>query len=695
MRHVWIAIGFIVALAAAHARAEISPETMRGTDLSWGNIENPNGGPPSFLVLRDWLTNPTGNVSSSTVKVLGGTAALTLAQRFAGCDASGSNCTIYNAADYGMGASKTGAQNQAVLTSLVATVCAASPTDSVIRLPGGSLQIDTTAGEISIPCGGVRIEGLGIGSTVIFWTAGGNNLFHFQPANGQPNAHGDSIAKLRVFPQVANSSSGAAVLLDRTNVFAMDEIELTGGYRNLECSSCVNTFSTKTYLDGDNTSAGSYMLYVHNTSIASQTPSQNNFMGLEADGGAGGAGETYSCIFMIQSSDGIGFAGGHAFRGGLGSVCTQLQYANSQLTGLYFDGFTTDEGGFYGTGTTDHVAGAWNSFQIAGWTSDSFTVAASGNGNSSGVIPVASTTGVIVGETVTGTNVPSNAVVGSFITNTSISIVDATTGNADSAASVTNGTTLTLAVTAKEGGWIYKGGAIEDGDYDGILISDTHLLGANFDTWVTTNSRVGAYITGGTLVSLSGLYINNTTSGGGYANIQLTGGLNYGSVHGVIFGGPAQNHPLYDILVGGGNHYSISGNQYPGDYTTAAMVVVSTVPDVNIDEYIKGSHILVGPAVGALTSCGGGTPSVSFGATDAHGTLTEGTSATGCTMAWNHTHSAVPDCTYNSQSGLAALTGVASTTGITFTNTLTSSGTITWTCQDPGTNASGNTNVSP
>jgi len=59
MRKICLATVSATVLAAMSARAELSPETMRGTNLSWGNIENPQGGQPPFLVMRTWLANPT------------------------------------------------------------------------------------------------------------------------------------------------------------------------------------------------------------------------------------------------------------------------------------------------------------------------------------------------------------------------------------------------------------------------------------------------------------------------------------------------------------------------------------------------------------------------------------------------------------------------------------------------------------
>src|SRR5579859_804086 len=83
MRKICLATVSATVLAAMSARAELSPETMRGTNLSWGNIENPQGGQPPFLVMRGWLANPT-SVSVNTAAATPVSITVDLAQPTAG-----------------------------------------------------------------------------------------------------------------------------------------------------------------------------------------------------------------------------------------------------------------------------------------------------------------------------------------------------------------------------------------------------------------------------------------------------------------------------------------------------------------------------------------------------------------------------------------------------------------------------------
>lgn len=82
----------------------------------------------------------------------------------------------------------------------------------------------------------------------------------------------------------------------------------------------------------------------------------------------------------------------------------------------------------------------------------------------------------------------------------------------------------------------------------------------------------------------------------------------------------------------------------------------------------------------ALTSCGGGSPAIS--GTDLAGTITEGTTATGCIATFKQAYSSAPFCTANLQNGLLlAFSYAVSTTAITFTNTSASGAVVAYRCQ--------------
>jgi len=73
----------------------------------------------------------------------------------------------------------------------------------------------------------------------------------------------------------------------------------------------------------------------------------------------------------------------------------------------------------------------------------------------------------------------------------------------------------------------------------------------------------------------------------------------------------------------------------------------------------------------ALTSCGGGSPAIV--GTDLAGTVTMGTSATGCVITFNSAKSAAPHCVVTwIATPLASQSYATSTTAITLTQTSTS-----------------------
>lgn len=84
------------------------------------------------------------------------------------------------------------------------------------------------------------------------------------------------------------------------------------------------------------------------------------------------------------------------------------------------------------------------------------------------------------------------------------------------------------------------------------------------------------------------------------------------------------------------------------------------------------------PTVG---SCGGGSPAVASGSTDTAGELTEGTTATGCTLTFaNSGYTTAPKCVVSAQTQFVAFAYTISTTAITITNTSASGAKVNWIC---------------
>ena len=86
-----------------------------------------------------------------------------------------------------------------------------------------------------------------------------------------------------------------------------------------------------------------------------------------------------------------------------------------------------------------------------------------------------------------------------------------------------------------------------------------------------------------------------------------------------------------------------------------------------------------------MSSCGT-TPSLSTGANDIHGTVTEGTTATGCTVTFQNAYANAPDCVVSFRTQLpAAMTystasGAAGAATLTVTNTSASNDKFTYQC---------------
>jgi hypothetical protein len=80
-----------------------------------------------------------------------------------------------------------------------------------------------------------------------------------------------------------------------------------------------------------------------------------------------------------------------------------------------------------------------------------------------------------------------------------------------------------------------------------------------------------------------------------------------------------------------------------------------------------------------LSSCGT-TPAINATATDVKGTITEGTSATGCILTFATAYATAPDCTVTSPSGNALTSYSTSTTALTLVNASLSGVKYSYTC---------------
>lgn len=89
-------------------------------------------------------------------------------------------------------------------------------------------------------------------------------------------------------------------------------------------------------------------------------------------------------------------------------------------------------------------------------------------------------------------------------------------------------------------------------------------------------------------------------------------------------------------------------------------------------------HVTVGLAAPSISACGT-SPSAARG-TDVDGEVTEGTTATGCTITFANTYTAAPQCTVSSQAALTRFAYTISTSAITIAHGSASSTKINWHC---------------
>jgi hypothetical protein len=86
-----------------------------------------------------------------------------------------------------------------------------------------------------------------------------------------------------------------------------------------------------------------------------------------------------------------------------------------------------------------------------------------------------------------------------------------------------------------------------------------------------------------------------------------------------------------------------------------------------------------------LSSCGG-SPSISTGATDGDGTITEGTTATGCVLTFINPWWTTPECTLSSPNGASSTSFSATTTALTIANLSSSGSKFKYHCVPAGSN---------
>lgn len=114
----------------------------------------------------------------------------------------------------------------------------------------------------------------------------------------------------------------------------------------------------------------------------------------------------------------------------------------------------------------------------------------------------------------------------------------------------------------------------------------------------------------------------------------------------------------------------VNGNTTLGD-ASSDTITVTGKPTFNALVSVGAHQRVTGTALGNgdLSSCGGGTPTVT--GTDVAGRITEGTTATGCVLTFKATYTSAPYCTCSSESNSAGVPDVVSCVATATTLTLT------------------------
>lgn len=119
---------------------------------------------------------------------------------------------------------------------------------------------------------------------------------------------------------------------------------------------------------------------------------------------------------------------------------------------------------------------------------------------------------------------------------------------------------------------------------------------------------------------------------------------------------------------------TINGMNLPASNTPG--IVANSVQQI---EWTAGHEIALGTAP-ALTSCGSGSPTTNTQANDHKGTITEGTTATGCIATFHTAYATAPDCVVTSPSGAVLTSYSTSTTALTLVNASATGDTFTYVC---------------
>jgi hypothetical protein len=141
-----------------------------------------------------------------------------------------------------------------------------------------------------------------------------------------------------------------------------------------------------------------------------------------------------------------------------------------------------------------------------------------------------------------------------------------------------------------------------------------------------------------------------------------------------------------------GNLTAAGQNKHTLTYNPAAGLVyaVGGTAAFNVDDkgdsvvagnaIVHGHEISAGPAPSIAQTGGGGTTTLNATATDAKGTATEGTGATGFVVTFHAPYATAPDCVVTSPTGTVLTSYTPATATLTVVNAATTGGKFTYHC---------------
>lgn len=206
--------------------------------------------------------------------------------------------------------------------------------------------------------------------------------------------------------------------------------------------------------------------------------------------------------------------------------------------------------------------------------------------------------------------------------------------------------------------------------YVGSLAGWTDVTGFS-NTFIGFQAGYAATASNNTVV---GAYPNSTARGcitSGQQNIQI--GVNVCVPSPTVNGQIAIGNLIYGLGATGLTNATSDGKIGIGSQVPNAKLTVG-------ESTTYGAHIGALGTAPALTSCGSGSPALDATATDMAGTITEGTSATGCIATFHVAYATAPHCVVSSPGGFAFTSYSTSTAALTLVNGSASGNTYSYVC---------------